>query len=72
MTLSENSAEDLRRREVSRLFRRLSFSTKEAEAIESLSRSLVGELLDGPIRETLLRPGIQSVSSHRTERTIRL
>lgn len=72
MTPTEDSAEDLRRREISRLFCRLSFSSEEAEAIESLSRSLVAELLDGPIRETLLRSGIRSAASHRTERTIRL
>lgn len=72
MTLTEGSAEHLRRREISRLFRRLNFSPDEAEVIEYFSRSLVAELLDGPVRETLSVTAARNAASGRTERLTRL
>jgi len=46
---SVHSVESIRAREVRRLLNKLSLSPEQEEAIENLSRSLVEELVHGPI-----------------------
>jgi glutamyl-tRNA reductase len=50
---SVHGAESIRAREVRRLFNKLSLSPEQGEAIENFSRSLVEELVRGPIAKTL-------------------
>ncbi len=59
----QDSAEQIRRREVSRALKRMELSPEEEEAIERLSYSLVAKLLLGPISEVMARAEIQA--SHR-------
>jgi hypothetical protein len=55
MKPSQHSAERIRCHEVSRALKKVNLSPEEASAIDLLSRSLVGKLLDGPISEVLTR-----------------
>jgi glutamyl-tRNA reductase len=55
---SQNSAEHIRRREVSRILKKMDLSPEEEEAIERLSHSLVAKLLPGPISEVMVRAEI--------------
>ena len=57
--LGQDSAEQIRRREVSRILKKMDLSPEEEEAIERLSYSLVTKLLVGPISEALTRAEIQ-------------
>ena len=50
---SVHSVESIRAREVRRLLNKLSLSPEQEEAIENLSRSLVEELVRGPIAKTV-------------------
>ena len=63
MRLGQNSAEQIRRHEVSRALRKVDLSPEEEEAIERLSHSLVAKLLLGPISEVMMRAEIRA--SHR-------
>ena len=47
----EESAERIRRQEVSRVLGRMALSPEEETAVERMSRSLVDKLLHGPISE---------------------
>ena len=51
----DSSAEVIRRREVSRVLAAQDLSCEEAEAVESMSRSLVDGLLRGPVSDALGR-----------------
>ena len=51
---SVHSVESIRAREVCRLLNKLSLSPEQEEAIENLSRSLVEELVRGPIAKTVI------------------
>jgi hypothetical protein len=51
---SVHSVESIRAREVRRLLGKLSLSPEQEEAIENLSRSLVEELILGPIAKTVI------------------
>jgi glutamyl-tRNA reductase len=53
---SVHSVESIRAREVRRLLNKLGLSPEQEEAIENLSRSLVEELVRGPITKTVLDP----------------
>ena len=55
MRLGQDSAEQIRRHEVSRALKKVNLSPDEEEVIERLSRSLVGELLHGPISRVMAR-----------------
>jgi hypothetical protein len=55
MRPGQDSAEQIRRHEVSRTLKKANLSPEEVEVIELLSRSLVGKLLDGPITEVMAR-----------------
>jgi glutamyl-tRNA reductase len=55
MKPSQHSAERIRCHEVFRTLKKMNLSPEEARAIDLLSRSLVGKLLDGPISEVLAR-----------------
>jgi glutamyl-tRNA reductase len=57
--LDQDSAEQIRRREVSGALRKMYLSPEEEQAIERLSYSLVAKLLLGPISEVVARAGIQ-------------
>ena len=50
---SPHSVEGIRTHEVRRLLSKLSLSPEQSEAIENLSHSLVEELVNGPIAETI-------------------
>ena len=56
-------AEQVRRREVSRILRKMDLSPEEEEAIERLSYALVAKLLLGPISEVMARAEVRV--SHR-------
>lgn len=58
--LDQDSAEQIRRREVSRFLRKMDLSPKEEEAIERLSYSLVARLLLGPISQVMACVEIQA------------
>ena len=58
--LDQDSAEHIRRCEVSGALRKMYLSPEEEQAIERLSYSLVAKLLLGPISEVVARTGIQS------------
>ncbi len=49
---SRDSIECIRARETERVLRKLDFSQEQAEAVERLSRSLVDQLVCGPIAGT--------------------
>lgn len=49
----EESAERIRRQEVSRVLGRIDLSPEEETAVERMSRSLVYKLLRGPISEVI-------------------
>ena len=51
---SVRSVEGIRAREVRRLLNKLSLSPEQEEAIENLSRSLVEELVRGPIAKAVI------------------
>ena len=53
--LGQVPAEQIRRREVSRILERMNLSPEEEEAVERLSYSLVVKLLLGPISEAIAR-----------------
>jgi glutamyl-tRNA reductase len=53
--LDRDSAEQIRRREVSRILEKMNLSPEEEEAVERLSYSLVAKLLLGPISEIMAR-----------------
>jgi len=53
MRPGQDSAEQIRRREVSRVLRKVDLSPEEEEAVERMSRSLVGRLLHGPISRVM-------------------
>ena len=55
MRLGQDSAEQIRRHEVSRTLKRIDLSPDEEEVIERLSHSLVGKLLHGPISKVMAR-----------------
>jgi hypothetical protein len=55
MWLGQDSAEQIRRHEVSRALRKIDLSPEEEEVIERLSRSLVDKLLHGPISTVIAR-----------------
>ena len=48
-SFSQDSAEQIRRREVARILKKMNLSPEEQEAIERLSHLLVAKLLLGPI-----------------------
>lgn len=50
-----DSVERIRRHELSRALKKVRLSPEEARAIDLLSRSLVGKLLDGPISRVMAR-----------------
>jgi glutamyl-tRNA reductase len=50
---SVHSVESIRAREIRRLLNKLGLSPEQEEAIENLSRSLVEELVRGPIAKTV-------------------
>jgi len=50
-----HGVEGVRAHEVRRLFSKISLSLEQTEAIENLSRSLVDELVHGPIAEAVAR-----------------
>jgi Glutamyl-tRNAGlu reductase, dimerisation domain len=62
------NAEDIRAYEVRRVFNKLSLSLEHTEAIENLSRTLVDELVCGPIAETAARVQMPSESAASGER----
>jgi glutamyl-tRNA reductase len=51
---SVHSVESIRAREIRRLLGKLGLSPEQEEAIENLSRSLVEELVRGPIAKTVI------------------
>jgi glutamyl-tRNA reductase len=51
----QDSAEQIRRKEVSRALKKVDLSPEEEEAVERMSRSLVGRLLHGPISRVMAR-----------------
>lgn len=57
-----DSAERIRRREVSRALEKMDLSLAEEEAIEQMSRSLVSVLLRGPIPRAMSRAEIETSS----------
>jgi hypothetical protein len=61
--LDQDSAEQIRRREVSRTIEKMDLSAEGEEAIAQLSCSLVSRLLRGPISEIIVRAKIRA--SHR-------
>ena len=54
---SQDSAEQIRRREVARILKKMTPTPEEEEAIERLSHLLVAGLLLGPISEAMTRAG---------------
>jgi glutamyl-tRNA reductase len=64
--VGQDSAEQIRRREVSRALRKVDLSPEvEAEAVERMSRSLVGRLLHGPISRVTARAEVEISSTDR-------
>jgi hypothetical protein len=59
----QDSVEQIRLREVSRVLEKMDLSPEEEEAIERLSHLLVAKLLLGPISEVMMRAEIRG--SHR-------
>ena len=59
MRLGQDSAEQIRRHEVSRALKKVDLSSEEEEVIERLSRSLVGKLLHGPISKVMARVEVE-------------
>jgi glutamyl-tRNA reductase len=59
MRPGQDSAERIRRHEVSRALKKVNLSPEVARAIDLLSRSLVGKLLDGPISEVMARAELE-------------
>ena len=55
--IDPHAAEEIRHQEVSRMLGRMDFSPKEEKALERMSRSLVDELLRGPISDAMRRAG---------------
>jgi glutamyl-tRNA reductase len=55
--LCQDSVEQIRRREVSRILKMMELSAEKEEAIERFSYSLVAELFLGPISEVMGKPG---------------
>lgn len=55
MRPGQDSAERIRRHEVSRTLKKVNLSPREVEVIERLSCTLVGKLLRGPISEVMAR-----------------
>jgi glutamyl-tRNA reductase len=55
MRAGQDAAEQIRRREVSRALGKVDLSPEEEEAVERMSRSLVGRLLHGPISRVMAR-----------------
>ena len=55
MRPGQDSAEQIRRHEVSRALKNVNLSPEEEEEIDLLSRSLVGKLLHGPISRVMAR-----------------
>ena len=53
--LGQDSAEQIRRREVSGALKKMNLSPEEEQAIERLSYSLVAKLFLGPISEVMAR-----------------
>jgi glutamyl-tRNA reductase len=53
--LRQDSAEQIRRREVSRILKKMDLSSEEEEVIERFSYSLVAKLLIGPISKVMAR-----------------
>ena len=66
--VGRDSAEQIRRREVSRVLEKMNLSLAEEKAIERMSHSLVRELLRGPISEAVKRAGIEIPSVRRGTR----
>jgi hypothetical protein len=62
--LDQDSAEQMRRREVSRILEKMDLSPKEEESVERLSYSIVAKILTGPISEAMARM-IHTVSTGR-------
>jgi glutamyl-tRNA reductase len=65
MRVGQDSAEQIRRREVSRALRKVDLSPEEEEAVERMSRSLVGRLLHGPISNVMARAEVEISSGDR-------
>jgi len=59
MRLGQDSAEQIRRHEVSRALKQIDLSPEEEEVIELLSRLLVGKLLHGPISTAMARAEVE-------------
>ena len=57
MRPGQDSAEQIRRHEVSRALKKANLSPEAVEVIGLLSRSLIGKLLDGLISEVMARRG---------------
>lgn len=55
MRPGHDSVERIRRHEVSRALKKVNLPPEEARAIDLLSRSLVGKLINGPISEIMAR-----------------
>jgi hypothetical protein len=64
MRVGRDSAEQIRRREVSRVLRKVDLSPEE-EAVERMSRSLVGRLLHGPISRVMAHAEVEISSTDR-------
>lgn len=58
--LGQDSAEQIRRREVSRILKKMDLSPEEEQAIERMSYFLVANLLLGPISKVVARAEIQA------------
>jgi glutamyl-tRNA reductase len=65
MTPGRDSVERIRRHEVSRVLRMVDLSPEEEEAVELMSRSLVGRLLHGPISRVMARAEVEFSSADR-------
>ena len=59
MRVGQDSAEQIRRHEVSRALKKVDLSPEKEEVIERLSRSLVGKLLHGPISKVIARAEVE-------------
>jgi hypothetical protein len=59
MRVGQDSAEQIRRREVARALRKVDLSPEVEEVIERMSRSLVGKLLHGPISKVMVRAEVE-------------
>ncbi len=65
MRAGQDSAEQIRRHEVSRALKKVDLSPEEEEAIERLSRLLVGKVLHGPISRVMARAEVEISSGNR-------